>query len=96
MCFMSPVSVCGLVCRLCSFVLVFSTKKQDVDVDVSECCSAPLKVCLCICLSHLEQRFVPEKTCGGGPFTLKSMCSTNCRSSSESVSKSHGYIANQL
>lgn len=56
-------------------------------VDVSECCSAPLKVCLCSCLSHLEQRFVPEKTCGGGPFTLKSMCSTNCRSSSESVSQ---------
>lgn len=86
MCFMSPVSVCGLVCRLCSFVLVFSTKKAGC-VDVSECFSTPLKVCLCICLSHLEQRFVLEKTCGGGPFTLKSMCSTNCRSSTESVSQ---------
>lgn len=34
-------------------------KKQDVVVSV--CNSAPLKVCLCICLSHLQQCFVLEK-----------------------------------
>lgn len=34
-------------------------------------CSAPLEMCLGICLSHLRQRFLQERTCGGGPGCFK-------------------------
>lgn len=82
---MSPVSVyMGRCARYVNLSLCFPQKAGCV---VSGCNSALLKVCLCICLSHLEQCFVLEKTCGGGLFALKSMCLTNCGSSTESVSQ---------
>lgn len=70
-----------VACRhssLCKPVNVFwssSTKKKETPPKKPVCfvwgCSAPLEMCLGICLSHLRQRFLQERTCGGGPGCFK-------------------------
>lgn len=65
--------------------LICSCFPQKAGCVASGCNCAMLKVCPCICLSHLEQRFALKKTCRGGLFALMSMCLTKCGSSTESV-----------